>query len=186
VSEAQRLEIPGLMLILLDVFKDDRGFFRETYKRSGFALHGIDAEFVQDNHSRSVRNVLRGLHYQIPPRAQGKLVFAMIGRIWDVAVDIRPGSPTFGKWAGVELSEDRASALWVPPGFAHGFVVLSEVADVVYKCTAEYDLASERGIRWDDPDLDIRWPIEEAVVSEKDRRLPAFKDAASFHAPGEG
>ena len=158
VMVAQRLEIPDLILILREVFKDNRGFFQETYKRSDLVHHGIKAEFVQDNHSYSVHNVLRGLHYQVPPREQGKLVFAVAGRIWDVAVDIRQGSPSFGRWVGVELSGDNASILWVPPGFAHGFVALSEEAHVVYKCTCEYDKASERGIRWDDPDIGIRWP----------------------------
>ena len=151
------LAIPGLVLVKPRVFPDDRGFFLETYKRSEFAVAGIDADFVQDNHSRSTRGVLRALHYQLPPFAQGKLVRVSEGRIWDVAVDLRSSSPTFKKWVGVELSDENHHMFWIPPGFAHGFVALSDTVHLLYKCTAEYDKPSERGIRWDDPELAVAW-----------------------------
>jgi dTDP-4-dehydrorhamnose 3,5-epimerase len=171
------LSLSGLMLIEPPVYADERGFFLETYKASRFAAHGIPEVFTQDNHSCSCRGVLRGLHYQVPPLAQGKLVRVVEGRIWDVAVDIRRGSPTFGRHQGVELSGEHAAMLWIPPGFAHGFVVLSEKAHFLYKCTAEYDRASERGIRWDDPELAIPWPLRNVQVSPKDAALPRFADA---------
>ena len=171
------LDIPDLLLVVPEVFVDDRGSFRETYRRSDFVLHGIDADFVQDNHSYSSRGVLRGLHFQLPPHAQGKLVHVLSGRIWDVAVDIRQGSPSFGKWLGIDLSDENSSMLWIPPGFAHGFVVLSDTVHVLYKCTSEYDKASEAGIRWDDADLGISWPIRDVRVSAKDRALPTLRDA---------
>ena len=173
----QELEIPGLMLIIPKALKDDRGFFCEMYKRSDFVLAGIPAEFVQDNHSYSFRNVLRGLHFQLPPHEQGKLIRVVSGRIWDVAVDIRQGSSSFGKWVGVELSDEDNTMLWIPPGFAHGFVVLSEAAHLTYKCTSEYDSASESGIRWDDPALGISWPTCDVKVSTKDQALPTLRDA---------
>jgi dTDP-4-dehydrorhamnose 3,5-epimerase len=175
-----KLSIPECMLIQPRVFPDDRGFFCETYKRSEFAANGIEAEFFQDNHSYSSRGVLRALHYQLPPRAQGKLVRVIGGKIWDVAVDIRRGSPTFGKWVGVELSDENKAMFWIPPGFAHGFVTLSESVHLLYKCTIEYDKASERGIRWDDPDLAVGWPIKDVLVSARDASLPSFKDAEKF------
>jgi dTDP-4-dehydrorhamnose 3,5-epimerase len=170
----RKLEISDLLIVLPQVFKDDRGFFCETYKRSDFILNGISAEFVQDNHSYSVRNVLRGLHFQLPPNAQGKLIRVVRGKIWDVAVDIRHNSASFGKWVGVELSDESAAMLWMPPGFAHGFVALSEEVHMLYKCTSEYDGASEGGIRWDDPEIGIRWPVRDPIVSAKDRDLPAW------------
>jgi len=169
--------LDGVVVIEPAVFPDDRGFFMESFKKSAFDAAGITEEFVQDNHSRSVRGVLRGLHYQLTPHAQGKLVRVLEGTVWDVAVDIRKGSPTFGKWFGVELSADNHKMLYIPPGCAHGFVTLTEYAQFFYKCTAEYDKASEAGIRWDDPDLAIAWPISAAIVSEKDAQLPNLSDA---------
>jgi dTDP-4-dehydrorhamnose 3,5-epimerase len=137
---------------------------------------------VQDNHSSSVRGVLRGLHYQLPPFEQGKLVQVLEGRIWDVAVDIRPESQTLGKWYGIELSAQDHQMLYIPPGFAHGFVTLTERAQFFYKCTAEYRKESEAGIRWDDPSIGIAWPFTEVTVSERDRSLPLYSDAALFLA----
>ena len=175
-----RLEIPDLLLISPRVHPDERGFFCETYKKSEFATNGIGVDFVQDNHSFSIRGVVRALHYQLPPSAQGKLVSVIVGRIWDVAVDLRRGSATFGKWVGIELSDENMSILWIPPGFAHGFVALSDAVHLLYKCTAEYDKASEVGIRWDDPDIGITWPLSDLVVSPRDAALPPFKDARLF------
>lgn len=176
--EFRRLEITDVILVRAKAFEDRRGFFMEAYKRSEFAAQRIAATFVQDNFSRSVRRgVLRGLHYQKHPKAQGKLVMVLRGRIWDVAVDIRKGSPTYGRWVFAELSEDDHTMLWVPPGFAHGFCVLSDGADVLYKCTEEYAPELDRGIRWDDPDLAIPWPVKEPIVSEKDRAWPNLRHA---------
>jgi dTDP-4-dehydrorhamnose 3,5-epimerase len=176
----EHLSIPDLILVTPRAYPDDRGYFLETYKKSEFIANGIETEFVQDNHSLSTRGVLRALHYQLAPRAQGKLIRVIGGKIWDVAVDIRRSSPTFGKWVGVELSDENKSMFWIPPGFAHGFVALSESVHLLYKCTAEYDKASERGIRWDDPDIAVDWPIRDVLVSERDAALPAFKDAELF------
>ena len=173
----KRLSIPDVILIEPGIFADARGFFVETYKCSDFLNIGVREQFVQDNHSRSAHRVLRGLHYQKEPHAQGKLVQCMQGSIFDVAVDIRKGSPTFGRWDGVELSEEDHRMLYVPPGFAHGFVVLSESADVVYKCTGEYSQADDRGIIWNDPDINIQWPVSNPVLSEKDMKLPLLRDA---------
>lgn len=173
----KRLAIPDLILIEPKVAFDQRGFFMETYKHSDFQDLGIKKHFVQDNLSRSVRGVLRGLHYQRNPKGQGKLVRCLRGKIYDVAVDIRKGSPSYGKWVGVELADDLNSMLYVPSGFAHGFVVLSEIAEVLYKCTEEYSPSDERGIIWNDPDLMISWPIDKPILSEKDGRLPPLRDA---------
>lgn len=159
--------IPEVQLIEARAFGDDRGFFAETYKASEFLAHGIPG-FVQDNLSHSQRGVLRGLHYQKDPAAQGKLVMAMRGEIFDVAVDIRRGSPTYGQWVGAVLSERNHRLLWVPPGFAHGFCVVSEFADVLYKVTSEYSPTHDRGIRWDDPDIGVQWPLSEPLLSPKD------------------
>jgi len=175
--EFTRLEIPEVVLVRAKAFHDSRGFFMEAYKFSEFVSNGISVRFVQDNFSRSTRRgVLRGLHYQKDPKAQGKLVMVLRGRIWDVAVDIRRGSPTYGRWVAAELSEDEHTMLWVPPGFAHGFCVLSDGADVLYKCTEEYAPELDRGIRWDDPDLAISWPVAEPVLSEKDASLPRLAE----------
>lgn len=168
--------LPGVLVLEPRVFADERGFFMETYHSARFRSAGIDATFVQDNHSRSVRGVLRGLHYQ-EPNAQGKLVRCTRGALFDVAVDIRDGSPHFGKWVGIELSEDNKKMLWVPPGFAHGFCAVSDVADLVYKCTALYDAASDRSILWNDPDLAIEWPVESPMLSPKDASAPRLKNA---------
>lgn len=173
----KRLMIPEVIVIEPNIFADERGFFLETYKYSDFAGAGISGYFVQDNYSRSVKDVLRGLHYQKNPNAQGKLVQCIKGKIFDVAVDIRRGSPTFGKWAGIELSEDNRHMVYIPPGFAHGFVVLSDIAEIIYKCTDEHSPENERGIIWNDGDININWPVSNPVLSEKDRRLPSLKDA---------
>jgi len=173
----KRLEIPDVILIEPKIFEDGRGFFMETYKHSEFKKNGIEYEFVQDNHSKSKKGVLRGLHYQLKPMEQGKLVRCIRGKIWDVAVDIRKGSPWYGKWVAVELSEDNKLMLWIPPGFAHGFVALEDNTEVVYKVTKEYAPELDRGIIWNDPDIGINWPIEEPILSEKDKKLPKLKEA---------
>ena len=175
--EFEHLDIPDVILIRAKRFSDDRGFFVETYKRDDFEANGILETFVQDNHSRSTRGVLRGLHYQKAPRAQGKLIQVLKGEIYDVAVDIRRGSPTYGQSIGIYLSEARSELLYVPPGFAHGFCVLSEVADFTYKCTDTYAPETYRGIFWDDPDLDISWPIKNPILSRRDQNLPPLKEA---------
>ena len=175
----RRLKISEVILIEPEIFKDGRGFFIETYKYSDFAQVGIKEHFVQDNYSRSIKGVLRGLHFQKNPHAQGKIVQCIKGKIFDVAVDMRKGSPTFGHWVSVELSEDNNLMLYVPPAFAHGFVVLSEEADVIYKCTGEYAPEDDRGIVWNDPDINIQWPIKDPILSEKDKRHPALKDSDS-------
>ncbi len=171
------LDPAGLILIKPKIFGDDRGFFLELYKHSDYSHAGIRDHLVQDNYSRSARGVLRGLHYQKNPKAQGKLVTCLRGRIYDVAVDIRKGSPGFGKWAGVELSEENRHLLYVPPGFAHGFQVLSESADVMYKCTDEYSPAEDRGIIWNDPEINIAWPLGNPVLSGKDGVHPRLQNA---------
>jgi len=173
----KRLEIPAVVLIEPKVFEDGRGFFMETYKKPDFVTAGIKANFVQDNHSCSAKGILRGLHYQNPPFAQGKLVRAVRGEIFDVAVDIRKGSPTWGKWVGVILSEENKNILYVPAGLAHGFCVLSEIAEVIYKTTNVYSAESEAGIIWNDEDLNIEWPVKEPILSEKDEKLPSLKNA---------
>ena len=178
--EFEKAELEGLFVIRPKVFPDDRGFFLESYKASDFQKARIDVVFVQDNHSSSTRGVLRGLHYQLPPHAQGKLVRVLEGRVWDVAVDIRPESPTFGRWFGIELSAVDHLMFYIPPGFAHGFVTLSETAQFFYKCTAEYDKESEAGIRWDDPQIAVKWPLNDVHVSDRDRGLPLLFAARVF------
>jgi dTDP-4-dehydrorhamnose 3,5-epimerase len=173
----ERLEIPELIFIQAQHFADSRGFFLETYRASDFAAHGIPSRFVQDNLSHSSYGVLRGLHYQKRPKAQGKLVMVLRGEIFDVAVDIRQGSPTFGRWAGVTLSADRFGMIYIPAGFAHGFCVLSPEADVLYKVTEDYAPELDRGIVWNDPSIGIRWPIAEPLLSTKDAQLPLLRDA---------
>ena len=170
--QAIRQSIPDVVLIEPKVFGDSRGFFYESFNQQAFlAATGVQCDFVQDNHSRSSQGVLRGLHYQLPPRAQGKLVRVVRGAVFDVAVDIRKGSPTFGQWVGALLTEDNHRQLWVPPGLAHGFLVLSESADFLYKTTDYYSPEHERCIRWDDPQLAIAWPSVEAAIqlSAKDQ-----------------
>jgi dTDP-4-dehydrorhamnose 3,5-epimerase len=185
-----RLAIPDVILIEPRVFPDERGFFMESYKYSEFAAFGIKERFVQDNHSHSRKGVLRGLHYQKPPKAQGKLVRVVVGEIFDVAVDIRSargiaragniprakGSPTYGKWVGEVLSAENKRMLYIPPGFAHGFCVLSEVAEVLYKTTEEYAPEYDAGIRWNDPEIGINWPIEHPILSAKDAGLPFLRE----------
>ncbi len=171
------LGLPGLTLIKPQVFGDDRGFFLELYKHSEFFRAGIVEHLVQDNYSRSSAGVLRGLHYQKNPKAQGKLVTCIRGAIFDVAVDIRRGSSLFGKWEGVELTEENRHLLYVPAGFAHGFQVLTETAEVIYKCTEEYSPADDRGIIWNDPDLGIVWPLTDPVLSGKDKLHPRLRHA---------
>jgi dTDP-4-dehydrorhamnose 3,5-epimerase len=173
-------EIPGPILIQPRVFRDERGYFLETFKKSGFAANGIDENFIQDNHSFSRRNVIRGLHYQLPPAAQAKLVSVVKGSVWDVVVDIRSDSPHYLKWVVAELSGENHTMLFIPPGFAHGFAVLSEDAHLLYKCTSEYTPRQERGIRWDDPQINIDWPVRDPIVSERDQDLPLLKDAEVF------
>lgn len=169
-----RLE--GVWLIEPRVFPDSRGWFLESWNRRAFAAAGIDVDFVQDNHSCSRRNVLRGLHYQAPPRAQAKLVRCVAGRVWDVVVDIRYGSPTFGRWDGVELDAESPRLVFVPIGFAHGFCVLSDVAEVQYKCSDYYAPELSSGVRWDDPALGIAWPVSQPLLSDQDRCHPALAE----------
>jgi dTDP-4-dehydrorhamnose 3,5-epimerase len=173
----KNLEIPEVILIEAKVFADDRGFFVEAYKYCEFGCGGISRTFCQDNYSRSVRRVLRGLHYQKNPAAQAKLVSVVRGEIFDVSLDIRSGSPTYGQWVSAVLSDQNHRLLYVPEGFAHGFQVLSDQADVLYKVTAEYSPEHERGIHWNDPSLRILWPIPDPLISPRDARLPNLKDA---------
>lgn len=174
--------LPGVVLLEPKVFGDDRGFFMETFNARRFReLTGCSKDFVQDNHSRSVRGVLRGLHYQLGAHPQDKLVRCVAGEIYDVAVDIRRGSKTFGQWVGERLSADNKRQLWVPAGFAHGFLVLSATAEVIYKVTDYYDPAGERSIRWNDTQLGIVWPFEgQPLLSGKDAVAPAFAAAEVF------
>ncbi len=180
-------DLPGVVIIEPNAFADSRGYFLETWKADPYAA-GIGAiSFVQDNLSRSVKGVLRGLHYQTP-HEQGKLVWAVRGRIFDVAVDVRAGSPTFGRWTGAELSDENHRQLWIPEGFAHGFLTLSEVADVAYKCTEIYAPDCEHILRWDDPDVAITWPdcgLETPMLSDKDAGGPRLSEAAlpNYAAP---
>lgn len=171
-------DIPGLLIIDPGVFADERGFFMETYSRDRYREAGITAEFFQDNLSSSKRGVIRGLHYQAPPFAQGKLVSVLRGRVLDVAVDIRFGSPTYGKYVAVELSAENHRQFWIPAGFAHGFVALEDDTLFAYKCTAPYSKEHDRGIRYDDPTLAIEWGVTEQIVSEKDRLYPPLTDIA--------
>ena len=169
------LAIPEVKLISPEVRSDSRGFFLESYRDDRYAAAGVAGPFVQDNQSFSRRGVLRGLHFQWPDHVQGKLVSVVHGAVWDVAVDIRRGSPTFGEWVGCELSAENHHQLWVPPGFAHGFVVLSETALFTYKCTAHYSPTDEVSIRWDDPSLRIDWPLQTApVLSSSDAAAPCL------------
>jgi dTDP-4-dehydrorhamnose 3,5-epimerase len=183
---AHPTSLPGLMLIEPDVHRDERGFFVETYRAAALADAGIDVAWVQDNHARSARGVLRGMHFSVDP-GQAKLVRCARGRILDVAVDLRRGSPAFGRWEAIELDDVSARQVYVPVGFAHGYYVLSEVADVTYKCSEYYDGAKERSIAWDDPDVGIAWPEGERVVSARDAVAPRLADVAAglfFDYPG--
>lgn len=181
--KAEALAIPEVLLLRPAVFADDRGWFFESFNEATFArVTGIQARFVQDNHSGSARGVLRGLHYQLPPHAQGKLVRAVRGRVFDVAVDLRRSSPSFGRWVGVELTEDGKEQVWIPPGFGHGFLALSEWAEVAYKTTAPWNAAAEQSVAWDDPVLRIEWPVGGRVprLSPKDAAAPLLAQAETF------
>jgi dTDP-4-dehydrorhamnose 3,5-epimerase len=196
--DVQETNLPGVLVATPRVFGDERGFFLQTFQLRQYEQLGIRGPFVQDNHSRSSRGVLRGLHYQLR-HPQGKLISVIRGEILDVAVDIRRGSPSFGEWTGVRLSEQNHRQIFVPPGFAHGFCVLSETADIVYKCTEYYTPGDEYGVLWSDPALQVEWDVENPILSEKDRlarpldqippeELPAWDDA-SVHkilAPSQG
>lgn len=176
-------ELPGVVIIEPRVFRDARGFFMETYHEKKYTEAGIRARFVQDNHSFSTKGILRGLHYQLR-QAQGKLIQVVTGEIYDVAVDIRRGSPTFGKWLGVTLSERNKRQIYIPPGLAHGFYVLSETTNVMYKCTDFYNAQDEYGILWSDPALKIDWPLEGApIISPKDEKHPRLADVLPHHLP---
>jgi dTDP-4-dehydrorhamnose 3,5-epimerase len=170
-----RTALPEVICIEPDVYRDNRGYFLETYRADKYREGGIDLQFVQHNHSRSIAGTLRGLHLQVR-HAQGKLVRVVEGEIWDVAVDVRRGSPTFGQWVAVTLSAENFKQCYIPPGFAHGFCVVGRMADVEYKCTSVYDPADELGILWNDPTLNIRWPIENPFLSERDRRQPRLTE----------
>ena len=183
----EKTKLDGLFIVHPQVFGDERGWFMESFNQQRFesVFEGLNLpvpNFVQDNHSKSSRGVLRGLHYQLPPKAQGKLVRVVQGKVWDVAVDIRKGSPTFGQWVGEELSADNHKQLWIPPGFAHGFITLSETAEFLYKTTDYYSPEHERAIRWDDPQLAIAWPLctTDIQISAKDQQALAFSQAEVF------
>lgn len=183
--EFKKLEVPEIILIHPKVYGDSRGFFMDFYKNSEFAANGIKDVFVQDSHSRSLKNVLRGLHYQKGKKSQAKIVRCIKGEIFDCAVDIRRNSPTFGKWAGANLSEENKDMLYIPQGFAHGFCVLSEEAEIIYKLSNEYAPEAERGIRWNDPAIDISWPISPSNSSPinilpRDASWPLLKDAVDL------
>jgi dTDP-4-dehydrorhamnose 3,5-epimerase len=172
-----RLAIPDVILVESQRFEDRRGAFAELYKLSDYAVNGMPLPFVQCNHSHSVQGVLRGLHYQKPPHAQGKLVAVITGSIFDVGVDIRRGSPSYGEWVGVTLSADDERMLYLPPGFAHGFCTLSQEAHVIYQVTAEYAPESDRGIIWNDPQIGIEWPLTEPMLSPRDAQWPPLEEA---------
>ncbi|MBP5320104.1 MAG: dTDP-4-dehydrorhamnose 3,5-epimerase [Kiritimatiellae bacterium] len=167
--------LPGVIICTPDVFQDPRGFFLETYHAQKYFEGGIKTVFVQDNRSKSSKNVLRGLHFQLR-KPQAKLLSCTRGAIWDVAVDIRRGSPTFGQWVGVELTEENFRQIFIPAGFAHGFCVLSETAEITYKCSELYDPTDDRGIRWNDPDLSVRWPVTDPILSKKDAVQPFLRE----------
>jgi len=177
--QVETTALPGVSVLRPRVFEDARGFFTESYNYETLQSHDIDTLFVQDNHSKSTRGTLRGLHFQLPPAGQVKLVRVVRGAVWDVAVDIRTGSPTFGQWVGVELSAENFRQLYIPSGFAHGFCVLSEEAEVLYKASHIYSPAHERGIVWNDAALHIVWPVAEPVLSDRDRRLGTLADYLS-------
>lgn len=175
--EFRKYNIDGVVLVIPKVFNDDRGFFLEGYKKSDFVANGINVEFNQDNHSKSTKGVLRGLHYQVAPKGQAKLVRCIRGEILDVAVDIRKDSPTFGKWVAEKLTEENKHMLFIPEGFAHGFVVLSDEAELLYKASNEFSKEHDRGVLWNDPDINIDWGIDfEPILSEKDKVQPMLKD----------
>ena len=170
-----KTSLPGVLVIEPDVHQDERGFFLESYQEARYKLEGVDVSFVQDNHSKSVKNTLRGLHAQIK-QPQAKLIRVLNGNIWDVAVDVRKGSPTFGKWFGEELSCQNYKQIYIPAGFVHGFAVLSETAEVEYKCSDLYAAGDQLTVRWDDPDLNIPWPIKDPILSAKDAEAKTLKE----------
>jgi dTDP-4-dehydrorhamnose 3,5-epimerase len=173
--KVEKTNLDGVLVIKPETFEDNRGFFLESFNEDKYAKEGIEYNFVQDNHSRSSKGVLRGLHFQ-KTKPQGKLVRVIRGMVYDVAVDIRLDSPTYGQWESVILSEENKTQFWIPPGFAHGFLVLSEIADFVYKCTDYYEPSDEHSLLWNDPDLNISWPIEEPKLSRKDKNALLFAD----------
>ncbi|RLD48425.1 MAG: dTDP-4-dehydrorhamnose 3,5-epimerase [Bacteroidetes bacterium] len=177
--EIVKTKIPDLYIIKPRVFTDERGYFFESYNKELFLKMGIDHNFVQDNESSSHKGVLRGLHFQRPPYAQGKLVRVVNGAVLDVAVDLRKASPTFGQWVSVELTQENKWMYWIPPGFAHGFVALQDNTTFIYKCTNIYNKESEGSVRWNDPDLNINWQVENPVLSEKDKNVPWFRNLDS-------
>jgi len=179
--EIRKTALPGVCIVVPRVFRDQRGFFLESFNEMAFRTAGLPEHFVQDNHSRSAKGVLRGLHYQLDS-PQGKLVRVVRGKIFDVAADIRRGSPTFGKWVGVTLDDSELSALWIPSGFAHGFCALSDNVDVTYKCTEFYAPADERGIIWNDPTLAIAWPVSKPIVNAKDLKYPKLAESEDLPA----
>jgi len=174
--------LPGALILEPQVFGDSRGFFYESYHQARYRDAGVRGDFIQTNVSRSAKGVLRGLHYQWP-NPQGKLVSVLEGEVFDVAVDIRQGSPNFGQWTGVMLTADNHRHFWIPEGFAHGFCVLSEFATFTYQCTALYDPAADAGVRWNDADIGIDWPISEPLLSDKDAKTPLLKDVAPNRLP---
>lgn len=184
--KVEQLAIPEVLLIVPRRFGDARGFFSETYNAKRLAAIGIDLPFIQDNQSLSrSKGTLRGLHCQVAPHVQGKLVRAVRGAIWDVAVDIRPRSPSFGRWAAATLTADAGEQIWVPPGFLHGFVTLVPDTEIFYKVTADYDPASERGVIWNDPSLSLPWPLEgDPILSDKDKVLPEFGEVRDWPVLG--
>ena len=181
----EKTPISGLLVIHPEVFKDERGFFLESYKNSEFVSAGIPDVFAQDNHSMSTRGVLRGLHFQVSPMEQGKLVRVVSGSIWDVAVDLRPASSTKHKWFGLELSAENKTMFYIPPGFAHGFLSLADDTLVYYKCTGTYSKENERAIAWNDPEIGIKWPLDKVggqpILSDKDKVHPRLKEAEINH-----
>jgi len=175
----KKLSIPDVILVEAKSFPDERGFFLESFKESSFAVNGINTRFVQDNYSRSIKGVLRGLHFQKNPKAQAKLVITLRGKIFDVAVDIRKNSPTYGKWVSEILSEQNHKLLYIPEGFAHGYCVLSDDADIFYKVNQEYSPEHDIGFIWNDPEINIKWPIDKPIISEKDQKLPLLKNTGN-------
>ena len=173
--KVEKSPLPGVVLITPKVFEDDRGFFMETFNQAVYSEAGLPDLFVQDNHSRSIKGVLRGLHYQYP-QWQGKLVRVISGEIFDVAVDIRQDSPGYGQWYGVYLDDEKRQQLYIPPGYAHGFCVVSDFADVSYKCTSLYKGQDDAGIRWNDPDIAVDWPVTEPLISDKDKSAPFLSE----------
>jgi dTDP-4-dehydrorhamnose 3,5-epimerase len=180
------LDLPGVVLVEPRVHEDERGFFMETFRQLEFEHAGLAGPFVQENHSRSARGTVRGLHFQRPPKAQGKLVRVVVGEIYDVSLDLRPDAPSFGRWVAVTLSAADRRMVYVPPWCAHGFCVVSEYAEVMYKTTAEYAPDLEGGVAWDDPALAIPWPVATPVISARDRQWPTLREAVAAPAAGAG